>query len=60
MHIKPNPQRAAKLRAIEKGQEGWLKQIWPELQVLHASAGGVYALLVPRVRCIVIALDFIF
>jgi hypothetical protein len=49
-YFKPNPDRAEELRKIEKGQEGWLKKVWPSLTVINAAFGGMYAASVPKVR----------
>lgn len=48
--IKPNPHRAAELRSIQKGTEGWLKRIWPSLKTIRAISSGSYAAFVPKIR----------
>ena len=48
--MKPNPHRAAELRLIEKGKEGWLREIWPLLKVVRASNSGSYAAFAAKVH----------
>jgi hypothetical protein len=48
-YIKVNPSRADELRAIEKGQEGWLKKVWPSLAIIRVTLSGPYAACLPKV-----------
>ncbi|KIJ93846.1 hypothetical protein K443DRAFT_111444 [Laccaria amethystina LaAM-08-1] len=48
--VKPNPHRAAELRSIEKGKEGWLREIWSLLKVVRASNSGSYAAFAAKIR----------
>ncbi|KAJ3231691.1 hypothetical protein HDU81_003579 [Chytriomyces hyalinus] len=47
---KANPERARALEEIDVGAEGWLKRVWPDLQVLEASCAGIFASAVPKIR----------
>ncbi|KAJ3406842.1 hypothetical protein HDU80_010239 [Chytriomyces hyalinus] len=47
---KANPERARELAKIDVGVEGWLKRVWPDLQVLEASCAGIFASAVPKIR----------
>lgn len=48
-YIKANPARANELRALEKGQEGWLKKVWPSLATITVTLSGPYAACLPQV-----------
>ena len=48
-YMKANPARANELRALEKGQEGWLKKVWPSLAIVTAALSGPYAACLPQV-----------
>ncbi|KDR82100.1 hypothetical protein GALMADRAFT_221985 [Galerina marginata CBS 339.88] len=48
--VTPNPERAAELRKIEVGAEGWLKKIWPSLNVVTVILSGQYGRLLPKLR----------
>ncbi|KAJ3230322.1 GTPase-activating protein [Chytriomyces hyalinus] len=43
-----NPQKAATLKGL-KPHHGWLKQVWPNLEILEASSGGVFADALPEI-----------
>ena len=47
--LKPNPTRAAELRAIEKSTEGWLHKVWSNLAMIRVTCSGPYAAIVPKV-----------
>ncbi|KAF8443870.1 GH3 auxin-responsive promoter-domain-containing protein [Boletus edulis BED1] len=45
------PERAAHLRTVGKVTEpGWLKKLWPGLNVVISIASGAFALVVPKMR----------
>jgi len=46
------PERAAHLRTIGKAteQSGWLKQLWPRLDIVIGIASGPFSLVVPKMR----------
>lgn len=46
------PERAAHLRAVGKAtdQPGWLKKLWPGLNVVIGIASGVFSIIIPKVR----------
>ncbi|KAF8132373.1 GH3 auxin-responsive promoter-domain-containing protein [Boletus edulis] len=46
------PERAAHLRTVGKvtEQPGWLKKLWPGLNVVISIASGAFALVVPKMR----------
>ncbi|KAF8443864.1 GH3 auxin-responsive promoter [Boletus edulis BED1] len=46
------PERAAHLRTVGKATEqpGWLKKLWPGLNVVISIASGAFALVVPKMR----------
>jgi len=48
-YMKANPSRANELRALEKGQEGWLKKVWPSLTIITVTLSGPYAACLPQV-----------
>lgn len=48
-YVKVNPSRANELRAIEKGQEGWLKKVWPSLAIITVTLSGPYSTCLPQV-----------
>ena len=50
--MKANPSRANELRAIEGGQEGWLKKVWPALSIFRVTLSGPYAACLPKVCCL--------
>jgi len=50
MHLQADPTRAAELRQISVGKQGWLNEVWPDLQLVRASASGVqFSAPVPKV-----------
>lgn len=53
-YIKPNPKRAAELRAeYARGVDGtFLKRIWPNMSVIYGISGSVYTTYARKVRAI--------
>jgi hypothetical protein len=55
-HLEPKfsarPERAAQLRAIGKSTEqpGWLKRLWPGLNVVIGIASGVFSIIIPKIQ----------
>ncbi|KIM36507.1 hypothetical protein M413DRAFT_287801 [Hebeloma cylindrosporum] len=46
----PNPDRAEELRKIQKGEEGWLKRVWPSLTLINSTFSGMFASPLPKLR----------
>ncbi|KAF8549199.1 hypothetical protein OG21DRAFT_1421709 [Imleria badia] len=46
------PERAAHLRAVGKATEqpGWLKKLWPGLDVVIGIASGVFSVIIPKMQ----------
>ncbi|KAJ3134871.1 hypothetical protein HK101_004296 [Irineochytrium annulatum] len=49
LHFKADPARAAELRAIPRS-EGWLKRVWPDLDVVIAICSGTFSNVIPKIR----------
>lgn len=47
--LKPNPERADELRQITPGSEGFLKRVWPKLDMVTVALSGPYAMALPKV-----------
>lgn len=50
-HLRPDPARAAELRAVaEEGWDAWVPRAWPRLAYVSAVITGGFAHFVPRLR----------
>lgn len=58
-HLKPNHARAAELRLIKKGEQGWLKQVWPNLAIIRVALSGPYSMPLPKVTIKIPNVDYI-
>ncbi|KJA15636.1 hypothetical protein HYPSUDRAFT_148846 [Hypholoma sublateritium FD-334 SS-4] len=49
-HLQPNLARATELRSIKKGEQGWLKRVWPNLAMIRVTLSGPYSMPLPKLR----------